>query len=345
MYHVYLIPLGIAVFLALNMGASGTAPSFSPAYGADLLRRDLIPGLFGTFVLIGAIVAGQKVVRTIGGSIIPAAEMTVVLVSVVLLSAALSVFAANLLRVPQSTSQSTVFALVGAGLATGHFTPQKLIFEIIPTWFILPVVAFVLTYGFARFVYRPIRERGVVNFSGLAGHPAWRALTIVCCCYVAFSIGSNNVANAAGPVAAMMMQELSVAHGDSGAVLLMALATLLIAPWFGIGSSLMGVRVIRTTGKQLVEFGPLAAAFIATLTATLLLLASLSRGIPTSLVQLNTAAIFAIGCVRTGPRAMLRETAARRVLAVWLVAPIVAFLAALAMTLAAQRVGVLWSSR
>ena len=58
-----LVPLLVAMFLALNMGGSGTAPSFSAAFGARLLRKDLIPGLFGTFVFLGAIIAGKMSVR------------------------------------------------------------------------------------------------------------------------------------------------------------------------------------------------------------------------------------------------------------------------------------------
>ncbi len=53
MISIYIIPLLVAMFLAINMGGSGTAPSFSAAYGANLIRRDLIPGLFGLFVFAG----------------------------------------------------------------------------------------------------------------------------------------------------------------------------------------------------------------------------------------------------------------------------------------------------
>jgi len=72
MFSILLIPFIIAMFLSLNMGGSGTAPSFSAAYGAGLIRKDLIPGLFGIFVFIGAILAGKKVVLTIGKGILPA---------------------------------------------------------------------------------------------------------------------------------------------------------------------------------------------------------------------------------------------------------------------------------
>jgi len=36
----------IGMFLGVNMGASGTAPSFSAAYGANIIKRLAIPGVF-----------------------------------------------------------------------------------------------------------------------------------------------------------------------------------------------------------------------------------------------------------------------------------------------------------
>ena len=71
MFSILLIPFVAATFLAINMGGSGTAPSFSAAHGSNVIRKDLIPGLFGIFVFFGAIIAGKKVVSTIGGAGLP----------------------------------------------------------------------------------------------------------------------------------------------------------------------------------------------------------------------------------------------------------------------------------
>lgn len=35
----FLVPFIIAMFLAINMGGSGTAPSFSAAYGANIFTN------------------------------------------------------------------------------------------------------------------------------------------------------------------------------------------------------------------------------------------------------------------------------------------------------------------
>ena len=334
-----LLPILIGLFLAINMGASGTAPSFAAPLGASLIRRESVPGLFGLFVLVGAVVAGHKVVRTLSGDILPASVMQTTLVSIVLLSVGLSLFIANLLRVPQSTSQSTVLALVGSALYLDNLQTDKLFTWIIPTWFVYPLIAFGITYLFARFFYRPLKKSERINFDQVAVHPIWKYLTIGSSCYVAFSIGSNNVANAAGPLTSLLANAFRVPSDDPD-MFLIGLATLIVvAPWFGIGSSLMGERVTRTTSQEIVLFGPLGATFIATLTATLLLLASLTRGIPTSLVQLNTACIIAIGMVKAGFKQTATETAVPRLLMVWAVAPVFSFACAFGLTALADRLG------
>lgn len=334
-----LVPILIGIFLAINMGASGTAPSFAAPHGASLVRRESIPGLFGVFVLLGAVVAGQKVVRTLAGEILPAHVMQITLVSIVLLSIALSLFFANLLRVPQSTSQCSVLALVGAGTYLGNLHTGKLFTVIIPTWVILPAVAFVITYVFAGYFYRPIKQSELVDFQKLSLHPFWRYATVISSCYVAFSIGSNNVANAAGPLSSLIANLFRVAPNESDFVVIMLFMTVVMAPWFGIGSSLMGERVMKTTSQEIIHFGPLGATFISMLTASLLLLASLTRGIPTSLVQLNTAAIIAIGMVKVGFKQTTTQTAVPRLLVVWAVAPVFAFLCAFGLSALADWVG------
>ena len=342
LHSAFLVPLLIAVFLAFNMGASGTAPSFSVAYGSNLIRKELIPGVFGAFVLLGALLAGGKVVRTVGGAVLPAAEMTLVVVSIVLLSSALSLLFANLLRVPQSTSQSTVFALVGCALYLGSLQSGTLLLEMIPTWFITPIAAFVITYTVGGLLINMKNKRFAESFNVSDG-PQRRALqrvTIACSCYVAFGIGSNNVANSAGPLASLMVNELgiSVYGGD---VIVGFLVVILIAPWFGIGSSFLGHRVLGSTGRGIVSLGPTAATFIAFVTATLLLLASSLRGIPTSLVQMNTAAIIAVGMLKKGPRRILSRGLVLRMAVIWIVAPVMAFVISYVLTALAARGGLL----
>lgn len=340
-YSQFILPLIIAIFLAINMGGSGTAPSFSAAYGANLIPRSLIPGLFGIMVFIGAIIAGKNVAITLGRGILPHESMTIILTSIILLSVALSLFFANLLGVPQSTSQSTVFALSGPAMYFNILKSDKLFLEIIPAWFILPVLSFALTYVVGKYIYTPMKKRSAFEFDTLRNHPGLQALVLISSLYVAFSIGANNVANASGPIASMVINELDLGQSEQNFVLIMVLSILVIAPAFGIGSSLLGTKVVRASGKEIVEFGPLSATVISFITATLLLSVSVIKGIPASLVQLNTAAILAIGCAKLGWKEIFSKSTVKKFWIIWIIAPILSFVLSITMTWIADKMGVL----
>ena len=340
MFSVLLIPFLAAMFLAINMGASGTAPSFSAAYGANLIRRERIAGVFGIFVLAGALIAGKKVAMTISRGILPEDVMGLTLTTIVLVSVALSLLMANLLKVPQSTSQATIAALVGPAVYYDILKAHRLLFEVIPTWLILPVVSFLLTLAIGKLIYTPLNKRMTSGFSRVAGHPFLKIAVLAASCYVAFAIGSNNVANAAGPIVAMAMKSMGTTT-EATALMIMIFATLLVAPCFAIGSSIMGSRVVETTGREIVEFGPLGAVLVAVVTATLLLVASVSRGIPTSLVQMNTASIMALGVTKEGWRFVASRTSVRKLLVVWIVSPLLALGISFGLTALAEALGLM----
>ncbi len=341
LFSYLLIPLLVAVFLALNMGGSGTSPSFSVAYGANIIRKSLIPGLFGIMVFLGAILAGKATATTIGKDILDPGMMNHYLVSIILFSVAISLLLANLLGIPQSTSQSTVLALSGAALYYHEFNSQKLFVEIIPTWFITPVVSYIICYLVGRYIYKPIRRRGYFTFTNISKHPVIKGLIIMMALYVSFSIGANNVANASGPIASMVLNELRIIPAGDNFILVMLLSTFIVAPSFGIGSSIFGKKVLENTGRGIVLFGPVEAIIISFVTASILLIVSVTKGIPTSLVQLNTAGIIGIGVAKLGHRNIFKKTEVNRFFLVWLIAPIIAFLLSYFLTSLAHHAGLI----
>jgi sulfate permease len=324
----YIIPLLIAMFLAINMGASGTSPSFSAAYGANIIRKQFIPGLFGIMVFAGALIAGSKVSLTMGKGLLDASFFTPYVTSVVLFCTVLSIFFANLIGIPQSTSQSTVLAIAGAATALGSLKTDKLFLEIIPTWLILPMVSFFIMLGLLKFVF-PHLKKTIAGFNPQNNNKS-KAITakvviIIASSYVAFSIGSNNVANAAGPIASLTINELG-AENLINVIPVTILSMLLVAPCFAIGSSLLGHKVTEKTGKDIIDVDPFHAMVISLLVASLLLAASLTKGIPTSLVQLNTGAFIALKIYKSGIKQAFGNKTIRMSFIVWLIAPLFAFI-------------------
>lgn len=324
------------------MGGSGTGPSFSAAYGANIIRKSLIPGLFGLMVFLGAIIAGNSTASTVGKEILDPALMSPVLVSIILFSVSVSLLLANMVGIPQSTSQSTVMAVVAPAIYYGALNTGKLFFEIIPAWFILPVVSFILSYVTGRYIYQPLRNKEPMlpRTQNANLRPVWDYIILLMSLYVAFSIGSNNVANASGPIVSMTTNELNIS-GEKDFNLIMIISTLLIAPSFAIGSSIFGKKILDNTGKEIVLFGKVEAVIIAFVSASLLLFASISKGIPSSLVQLNVAAILGIGVAKLGVRNIFKKIEVRSFFIMWLIAPLISFTLALVLTFLADRMGYL----
>ena len=340
LFNHLLIPFLVAIFLAINMGGSGTAPSFSAAYGANIIRKGLIPGLFGIMVFIGAIAAGKDTATTVGKDILSPDLMSFTLVSIILFSVAIALLIANLLGIPQSTSQATVLSVTAPAVYFNTLNTDKLFFEILPTWFVLPIISFFICLLIGKYIYKPIRKR-TYFFKNISKKPYIKAIVILMSLYVAFAIGANNVANAAGPIASMTINELGIQDINDNFVLIMILATLIVAPSFGIGSSFFGKKLAENTGKEIVLFGSIEAIIISFITASLLLMASVIKGIPSSLVQLNTAAILGIGVAKLGPRNIFKKTSVNKFFIVWIIAPIFAFALSLLLTYLADYYGLL----
>jgi len=336
-----LLPLLVALFLGINMGGSGTAPSFATAYGSGILRRTFIPGLFGIFVLLGALLAGKNTAITLGKEILPAVSLDYTLTTIILFSVALSLLFANLLGVPQSTSQSTVAALVAPAHYVGQLNTHKIFYEIIPTWIILPFVSFGIMYFLARTVNRKFDLKHPEYFFTEKRQKFLKWVVIISSCYVAFSIGSNNVANAAGPITSMITNELHINPTSANFLLIMILSTLIIAPAFGIGSSIFGHKLMIKTGTEIMEIGKVEASMISVVTATLLLGASVTKGIPTSLVQLNTFAILALSIYKLGWKETFSNKAVKQFWLIWLIAPLIAFTFSYLLTSLADQFGLL----
>jgi len=300
--------IGLVIFFAINMGASGIAPSFAAVFGARLIKKDRAIILFSLFVVLGAIVLGRNVSLTLGKNLLPKEFLSFNTALIVISSASLSLFLANILNIPQSTSQVTVGAITGAGLYFKHFYFKTLIFKIIPTWIILPLLAYVLTFLLYRIIY-PARPGNLHIHEKLFAHDKKLKITaVLMSCYVAFAIGSNNVANAVG---------LLFGAGIVG----MLPGLIMVAPIFGIGAFLLGKGNLDTAGKEIVPLGMASSNIVSFVTATLLIFASL-LGVPQSLVQLNMCSIFAVGSLKNGHKVTIDSHIAKKTFIIWAITPL-----------------------
>ena len=300
----------VVIFFAMNMGGSGIAPSFAAVYGAKLLSRGKIIFLFSVFVIAGAILLGSNVSLTLGKGLVPKEFMSLKVVFIILISASLSLFLANILKIPQSTSQVTVGAIVGAGLYFRHLYTKTLFLKIFSMWIILPFLSYIITLFLFRFVYPP-REENLLTYEKMFIHEKkMRNLGLISSCYVALAIGANNVANVVGPLAGAGI--IGIKEG-----------LLLLSPLFGIGSWFLGKGTTETAGKEVVPLGIVSSTLVSFITATLLIFASV-MGVPQSLVQLNLCSIFAINSIKNGYSSTIKHSMVRKTVFVWVITPLIA---------------------
>lgn len=297
------------IFFAINMGASGIAPSFASTYGGRLIKKKKALLCFGLFVILGAVLLGRNVSLTLGKDLLPSGYFNFDVALIILACATLGLFLANLLKIPQSTSQVTVGALVGAGLYFQQVNFKTLFLKILPMWLILPFAAYFLTLLVYRRIYPPGHDNLHIYQRLFNKEKKLRFSAVITSCYVAFAIGTNNVGNAVGPL-------------FGAGILGIGAGLILIAPLFGIGAWMMGKGPLETAGKEIVPLGIFSSTLVALVTATLLILASL-LGIPQSLVQLNLAAIFAIGCLKNGHKYTWDQQVIQKTFTVWLITPLI----------------------
>jgi len=298
--------IGLVCFFAMNMGASGIAPTFSAVYGAKIVKKRTAAILFTIFVLLGAFLLGGGVVKTLSQGILPGEFINLDVALVIITSATLSLFLANMLGIPESTSMVTVGAVVGAGLFFKHIQVKTLVW-LVPMWIGFPLVSFLVTYFLYRLIYPPHHGNLWLYQKILSNQSKVGKLALLISCCGAFAVGTNNVANAIGPLVGAKVI-------DSNAGLL------LVAPFFGLGAFFFGKRNIRTFGKEVVPLGLITSNLVCLVTGSLLILAS-SLGAPFPYVQLSALSIFAISCVKNGHRVTLSHHITRKTMMVWTLTP------------------------
>jgi PiT family inorganic phosphate transporter len=113
---------------------------------------------------------------------------------------------------------------------------------------------------------------------------------------LSFAHGANDVANAVGPLAAIV----SVAQTEAGVTNQVELPIWVLAIGaFGIslGLSLFGPRLIRTVGEKITKMDPIRAYCVA-LSAAITVLVASAMGLPVSSTHIAIGAVFGVGYLR-----------------------------------------------
>lgn len=156
-------------------------------------------------------------------------------------------------------------------------------------------------------------------------HEASRMLLIMAALAMAYSFGSNDVANSAGPLAAILYA-LGVDH--TGLPVWLALVVAAIGLSTGIAT--WGEKIIGTIGEKITPLSPLTA-YVAQMSATLTMLVVSRLGLPVSTSMAIVGGVMGVGVSRGIRNVNLRLIA--RIFGVWFIALPVTIFTGYALTL------------
>jgi sulfate permease len=306
------IALLVAVFMGLNIGGNNAAASMGAAYGAKARTKYQAVILIGMFSFLGAILSGGPVIKTLGSGILPDGTILLEGAIVAVGTAGITIFLGNILRIPISTSQASVGALVGIGFFYGASRLNILLLEKIAIWWVItPVLAWLLAYIMGKFLYTEILFWLTEHSDSEASiRKSLNTLLTVSGSYVAYTAGANHAGIAVGPFIGAQ-NTFSPFYG----AVLGGLA-------IGFGALLMGGRILDTVGKDICELCAIRATFVEFVSALIVHLATIF-GIPVSLGEIVTAGVIGIGCANSGMH-ILRGNTVKKILIAWFISPLLA---------------------
>jgi PiT family inorganic phosphate transporter len=296
-----LVGVGVAIFVGFNVGGSNTGVAFGPAVGSGAVSKLGAAGLMSVSFLVGGWTLGRRVVDTLGQGLVAGDPFTMEVSIAVLLFIGLALFAGNVFGVPASTSMTAVGAIVGLGLAIGRLKVDTVL-EIVGWWLVAPVVGFWVSAVVGRYWYDRLVERMAIDRSegplltversGVVPRPelgpdttpqefVGTLLVIAIGCYMAFSAGTSNVANAVAPLVGN--GAISMTEG----VLLASGAT-------ALGAFTIARRTLDTVGNDLTDLPLVAALVVATVSSSIVTILS-ALSIPASFVVIATMSVVGLG--------------------------------------------------
>ncbi|MFT4891129.1 MAG: PiT family inorganic phosphate transporter [Halobacteriales archaeon] len=296
-----LVGIGVAVFVGFNIGGSSTGVAFGPAVGSGVASKLGAAILMSAFALLGGWTVGRNVIQTMGGDIVPSTQFTLAASVAVLFFVGLALLVSNLFGVPASTSMTAVGAIAGLGVASGRIN-WDVMGEIVSWWLVAPILAFWVCAVVGRYLYPYLAVRFAIERSEGSMFALHRdapipyptlapgtgfaeffgsALVVAIGCYMAFSAGASNVANAVAPL---------VGSGE----LTPDVGVLIAGGAIGLGAFTIARRTLDTVGNDLTDLPLLAALIVETVSASIITFLS-SIGIPASLAVSATMCIVGLG--------------------------------------------------
>ncbi len=189
---IILFYLSSGLFLGWSLGANDAANIFGTAVGSRMVRFKKAAIVASIFVIIGAVVQGEGASETLGklGNV-----STLAAAFTVALSAALSVYWMTRMKLPVSTSQAIVGAIIGWNFYTDNPTDIGTLIKIVTTWISGPLLGGIFAILLFMLVKRLLKK---ARLHLLFRDAIIRYGLLMVGAFGAYSLGANNIANVMG---------------------------------------------------------------------------------------------------------------------------------------------------
>lgn len=295
-----------SVLMGWALGSNDSANIFGTAVYSKTIRFRTAVTLLSLFVILGALSEGQHGMHTLSSLV----QQTANSAFVASLSAAITVTIMSFLKLPVSTSQATVGAILGIGAHVGNMDLSQLV-KVLIAWVSTPIGTIVVSVLLYPIIGRILDRLPITIFT----RDRFLKFAVVAVgSYGAYSLGANNVANVTGvytQIGLIGVTEAALLGGVS----------------IALGAITYSRNVMMTVGKKLVRLDPFSA-FITVLAEAVVLHFFAVIGVPVSASQAIIGAVIGIGLLK-GVQTINSRTLFNIVFG-WIGTPAVAFLLAAA---------------
>ena len=279
---IILFYLSSGLFLGWSLGANDAANVFGTAVGSRMIRFKTAAIVASIFVILGAVIQGAGANHTLGklGNV-----STIAAAFTVALAAALTVYWMTRMRLPVSTSQAIVGAIIGWNFYTNNPTDLNILTKIVTTWVSGPILGGVFAILLFMLV-KKLTKKSSVHLLYRDSFIRYGLLAVGA--FGAYSLGANNIANVMG----VFTGAIDLPVIDLGIVQFSSTQQLFFIGGIAIAIGIVtySKHIMETVGNSLMPLTP-EAAIVVVLSQALVLFIFSSQGLSNAIQSIGLPAI------------------------------------------------------
>ena len=265
----------ISLLLAFAIGANDE--TFATVVGVKRLSVRTAVLMGAVIALIGGFFLSDRVGKTLRNDISPIFEDTVnqypILISIYV-AMAISLILASVFGLPISSTEALVGAIIGLSFALGYKVNWTMtgMGKVLVTWLISPIIGFTISFLIMKLV-RVILAKSVKSFrQHESANNVFGVLLLVMVVWTGLARAGNDINNAIAPIVPLF---------EGGGYWYQRLPLLIGGIGLGLGLIIIGWRVLKTLGNDVVELTP-ESAFVTEGSAAIVVFLAVIIGIPVS---------------------------------------------------------------